>query len=109
MKPVRVQGERRIELTGPGGFHLKEIQADGIIKEKIGSDTRFFVPVGASGSEVLQRITKSRPISDLTDLEGKPVSLSAAAGSPEVSREVREEAIRALRAMFPLSDYSEVD
>ena len=109
LKPVRVQGERRIELTGPGGFHLKEIQADGIIKEKIGSDTRFFVPVGASGSEVLQRITKSRPISDLTDLEGKPVSLSAAAGSPEVSREVREEAIRALRAMFPLSDYSEVD
>ena len=111
LKPVRVQHERRIELTGPSGFHLKELAADGVIKEKIGNDVRFFIPVGAAGAEVFKRITKSRPVTDLKDMDGNPVSLSQASLQVlgDVSEDVKAEAVRALRKLFPLHTYADED
>lgn len=65
LKPVRVGGERRIELTGPTPFQMGELMQDGVVKERINYDTRFFVPVGEEGSKVMERITRSRPIADV--------------------------------------------
>lgn len=72
LKPVRVQGERRIELTGKD---MSPSVADaltraGAIKERINYETRFFVPVGGDGADVLDRILKSRnaTITDVTDV-----------------------------------------
>lgn len=65
LKPVRVQGERRIEVDGPSGYHAAELMQDGVVKERVGYDTRFFVPTGADGAKVLERITKSRPVTEV--------------------------------------------
>jgi hypothetical protein len=74
LRPVRVQGERRIELTGPSAYQMNELMQDGVTKERINYDTRFFVPAGADGVKVLERVTKSRPV---TDVEALKLSLEA--------------------------------
>jgi hypothetical protein len=58
--------------------------------------------VGEEGKKVLARITAGNPITQV-----EPIHLSAAAH--DVSAEVQAEALRALRAMFPLSQYGEGD
>lgn len=69
LKPVRVQGERRIELIGPTAYQIGEVTQDGVIKERVNYTTRFFVPTGDEGAKVLERITKARPITEVnTDL-----------------------------------------
>jgi hypothetical protein len=73
LKSALVGGERRIEVLNIGPAHMKEVEQDGVIKERVGYTTRFFVPVGEDGAKVLQRITKTRPITDLMDREGNPV------------------------------------
>lgn len=65
LKPVMVQYEKRIELTGPGISHLKDLEADGIDRVRIDGKTRLFVPVGEEGRKVMERITKNRPIVDV--------------------------------------------
>jgi predicted RNA methylase/2'-5' RNA ligase len=67
LKAVRVQGERRIELVGPSWQHAEELRKDGVRQERINYDTRFFVPVGEDGAKVLERITRTRPITDVID------------------------------------------
>lgn len=69
LKPVRVQGERRIELVGPSVAHIRELEQDGVTKDRINYDTRFFVPVGEHGAKVLERITANRPITDVGEVE----------------------------------------
>ena len=76
LKPVRVDGDRRIELIGPQSQYevWRELEQDGVLKHRINSATRFFVPVGEEGQEVLQRITASRPITDFQ--QGASMSMS---------------------------------
>lgn len=69
LKPARVQNEKRIELVGPSVSHMKELAADGVIREVINYQTRFFVPTGEEGARVLERITKARPIVDADEPE----------------------------------------
>ncbi len=64
LQPAMVQGERRIELVGPGPYYHPSLEKDGIIKEKIGSQYRLFVPMGDDGAKVLDKITKSNPITE---------------------------------------------
>ena len=71
LKPVTVNGERRIELTG-GTSQIPydvmgELEDDGVIRERIQYATRFFVPTGEAGKKVLERITKARPIADVEE------------------------------------------
>lgn len=65
LKPVRVQGEKRIEITGPGWSSMQELIQDGVIKEKIAGNYRLFVPTGPDGVRVLERITRARPIAEV--------------------------------------------
>lgn len=67
IKPVRVQGEKRLELIGPNYNNHAELEKDGVIKERIAYNTRLFVPMGEDGANVLARITASRPITEVVD------------------------------------------
>jgi hypothetical protein len=69
IRPVRVGGEKRIELFGPNYAHERELMNDGVVKEKIRNDPRLFIPVGRAGVEVLRRITASRPIAEVGGMD----------------------------------------
>lgn len=73
LKSAMVGGERRIELTGPSYYEIGELERDGIIKERIRYDTRYFIPTGEKGAKVLERITEHRPIVEET---GKTTTLA---------------------------------
>src|SRR4029077_4494442 len=63
LKPVRFGHERRIELTGPTSFYWPDLMAKGVIKEKGGdSKIRLFVPTGANGAKVLERLANENKI-----------------------------------------------
>ena len=67
LRPVRVQGERRIQLIGPGITEMGPLERDGVRRERINYETRFFVPTGDEGLKVLERLTASRPIIEEID------------------------------------------
>lgn len=69
LRPVMVQGQRRIEIKGPSLVHMGELKQDGVIQERINWETRFFVPTGETGVKVMERITKTRPITDVEEPE----------------------------------------
>jgi predicted RNA methylase len=69
LKPVRVQGERRVELIGSGFGDLNQLKADGAIAERINWSTRVFVPTGPTGVSVLKKILSNRPIVEVNDVE----------------------------------------
>jgi len=79
LKPVMVQGERRIELVGPSSMsEVRQIEADGVKKElKGGYDPHYYVPVGEDGVKVLERLTKSRPITEVAEIEKSKYSRPA--------------------------------
>ena len=61
----RVQGERRIELLGPSRPAMEELQEDGVLVEIVRYKTRYFLPTGPNGPEVLARLTEHRDVVDL--------------------------------------------
>lgn len=67
MRPARVQGEQRIELIGPDFTHHNELEADGVVRERIGFKTRYFIPTG-NAEQVFQSVTRYRPISEVQQL-----------------------------------------
>jgi hypothetical protein len=69
LKPSMVQHEKRIEIVGPTTAQADTLAADGVIKERIGYEWRFFIPSGARGSQVLERITKNRPITEVDEAD----------------------------------------
>lgn len=73
IRPALVQGERRIELVPdrPLGLaaHWDELEKDGVFKERIANEARYFIPTGDRGRDVLKRITTSRPIVERIDPE----------------------------------------
>lgn len=73
IRPALVQGERRIELVPdrPLGLaaHWPELEKDGVFKERIANEARYFIPTSERGREVLKRITASRPIVERIDPE----------------------------------------
>ena len=60
-----VSYEKRIELHGPSFQHNEELKKDGVILERIGYSTRYFIPVGENGVRVFENVTKSRPVVDV--------------------------------------------
>jgi hypothetical protein len=61
----RVQGERRIELLGPSRPAMDELREDGVLVEIVRYKTRYFLPTGPNGPEVLARLTEHRDVVDL--------------------------------------------
>lgn len=68
LKPVRVGNERRIEIVGPGYSDQNLLTADGVIRERVGYDTRLFIPTGPAGVEVLKRIVGLKPVAEVNDV-----------------------------------------
>ena len=62
IKPSVVAGERRLELVGPDYRSEPELAKHGVFTERIGYQTRFFIPVGETAPEALRAITANRPI-----------------------------------------------
>lgn len=63
LKPSLVQNERRIELLGVSPMHWESLVKDGAVKERVAYDTRLFIPTGAAGVQVMERITKGHAVS----------------------------------------------
>jgi hypothetical protein len=61
----QVQGERRIELLGPSRPAMDELKEDGVLIEIVRYKTRYFLPTGPNGPEVLARLTEHRDVVDL--------------------------------------------
>ena len=106
LKRVTVSGEERIELIGPDFDDWNTLEGYGVIIEKIGYKTRYFVPTGAKSGSTLDSILKFKPVanldkpyagptlketvlndpSDLNELFGKakPVQMSLFGGTSKV-------------------------
>lgn len=65
-----VQGENRIELTGPNYTHDNELSRDGVYKARIGYETRYFIPTGDTAAQVMANVIKTRPITDVITPRG---------------------------------------
>lgn len=80
LKSVMLQGEKRIELIGPSNLsEVRDVISDGVKKERVGGyDTRYFVPTGSEGVSVLERLTKNRPITEVTEMEAQRYSMAEA-------------------------------
>ena len=71
IKPSLVAGERRLELVGPDYRYDDELAKAGVFKERIGYQTRYFIPTGDKAAQAIQDITKTRPIVQLGDEYGE--------------------------------------
>jgi hypothetical protein len=61
------------------------VKADGAIKERVGWTTRFFVPTGPEGVEVLKRLTANRPVTEVSQvdqLSERPAAFADDPGPP---------------------------
>jgi hypothetical protein len=66
IKRRRVANDWRLELTGTDLYsHMGELEAAGVFRERIGYDTRYFIPTGGNGAPVIEAITRRRPIISL--------------------------------------------
>lgn len=65
-------GEDRLELIGPN-IYDRSLLSQGVLMENIGGKTRFFIPTGPDGADVMASIAKNRPITHATSaLEAEP-------------------------------------
>ena len=80
LKRSLVAGEQRIELIGPQSYsESQEAKGDGVFIERIEYKMRYFVPVTPEqGKIVLDKLTKYRPVSEITD-RGAPAGLESGA------------------------------
>jgi hypothetical protein len=62
LKPSFLGGQWRVELTGPGSEHRPELDAAGVLFERIGFQPHWFLPTDARGPIVLGRVTETRAI-----------------------------------------------
>jgi hypothetical protein len=70
IKKVRVSGESRIEIKGPGFNDLRWLEGMGVFTEMVNWDNRYFIPVpepgaeysSSSGAKMLENIMATHPI-----------------------------------------------
>lgn len=78
-----VQGEPRIEIGGPSySDYESQLESDGVIKDRIAFNTRYFIPTGSEGVKVLERVTKHRPVAKVEEND-KYARIEAAAARIE--------------------------
>ena len=66
IKRSLVAGEPRLELVGPDYRHDNELRNDGVFKERIANQTRYFIPTGDDAAKVLASVTARRPVTSMT-------------------------------------------
>lgn len=76
IKPSRVQNEQRLEIIGPDFTFHNELEANGVIRERIGFKTRYFIPMG-NAEKVFNSIVKYKPVADLQRLSRSSAAESA--------------------------------
>ncbi|MFH0880408.1 MAG: strawberry notch C-terminal domain-containing protein, partial [Lentisphaerota bacterium] len=86
IKRSMVSGEYRIELIGPDYFDNSLLNQWNIIKEKIGFNMRYFIPVGEDGQAMIDRILKTFPAMKITSGEGGNIRYSTVEAAPAVHR-----------------------
>jgi hypothetical protein len=60
-----VANEPRIELVGPDYSHDPELRNAGVFTERIGYQTRYFVPAGEGAAKTLESILQRRPVVEM--------------------------------------------
>ena len=65
LQRVRAMHDWRIELTGFNDLGIERLKAMGLISEIVAWKLRLYVPTGAVGAEVLQRLFDRFPIERL--------------------------------------------
>ena len=60
-----VAGEPRIEIIGPDWNYGRELVNDGVFSEKIGWQSRYFIPTGEDAAAVLAKVTERRPVAEM--------------------------------------------
>ena len=88
IKRSLVAGENRIEVVGPNFSHADELKGDGLFSEKIGWQSRYFIPTGEQAAHVLARVIERRPVTELTggheeEGQGQPAFQRPAFQAPE--------------------------
>ncbi|MGY3621545.1 hypothetical protein ACVJGD_007741 [Bradyrhizobium sp. USDA 10063] len=69
LRPVRVMGAYRIELSGFNDTMRDRLRAYGLFGEIISWKLRMFVPTDASGVEILSRVLDSYPVARIDERE----------------------------------------
>lgn len=69
LRRSRVMGANRIELTGFSEAMRERLRAWGLFSEIISWKLRFFVPVGANGTDIVGKLLAVYPISRITERE----------------------------------------
>ncbi len=64
-----VAGENRLELSGDNLYGFRnELERYGVFSERINYDTRWFIPVGPKAVDIIEAITETRPVVEVTYL-----------------------------------------
>ena len=69
LRRARVMGANRIELTGFTDTMRERLRAYGLFSEIISWKLRFFVPVGASGPEIIGKLFDRWPVERISERE----------------------------------------
>ncbi len=69
LRRVRVMGANRIELTGFSDAMRERLRAYGLFSEIISWKLRFFVPIGASGPEIIGKLFDRFPVERIGERE----------------------------------------
>jgi predicted RNA methylase len=67
LRRVKVMGEFRIELSGFSDGMVERLKAIGLISEIISWKLRLFVPTGAAGPAILEKLMERHPLVRLAD------------------------------------------
>lgn len=60
-----ISGEQRMEVVGVDYGQIDAVQKEGVFAERIGYQTRFFIPTGAKAEQVMAEVIRYRPITDI--------------------------------------------
>lgn len=93
-----VQGEQRIELKGDNLYSFDhELKRYGVFTERINYETRHFIPTSESGVQTLERILKSKPISQVLSIESRGHLKASIPQEEAESRVITEEDLRVIQ------------
>ena len=92
----RVSGEHRIEVTGNDLYHYaNQLEQEGVFRERINYDTRFFIPAGDNATKILGNVIKHRPVLDVVAPRDEAQAMARPATSPKLKKkDATKETIR---------------
>ena len=68
IKRATVEGDTRLEVTGPDFQHNDVIDSMGMFKERINYKTRYFIPTGDEATKVYGNLTAQWPVADVIQM-----------------------------------------